>query len=93
MYLILRPSTGDQYVGSAYGAKGLLGRWQQYAVNGHGGNERLRAIALAQPGAWREYRYSVLRTLSKSLSAREVIEYEGFYKNKLGTRAFGLNLN
>ena len=93
IYLILRPSTGEQYVGSAHGSKGILGRWKSYAANGHSGNEKLRAIVAENSDGFREFRYSVLRTLSKSLSAREVVEYEAFYKNKLGTRSFGLNLN
>lgn len=31
VYLVLDTSTGQQYVGSAYGAGGLLGRWRAYA--------------------------------------------------------------
>ena len=38
IYLILHPGTGAQYVGSAYGPQGILGRWRQYVSTGHGGN-------------------------------------------------------
>lgn len=93
VYLIVQSSTGAQYVGSAYGPKGILGRWKAYTLNGHGGNERLRELHSVNPYSYREFRYSVLRTLPKSLTAKEVIKYETFYKNKLGTRAFGLNAN
>lgn len=93
VYLIVQASTGAQYVGSAYGAKGILGRWATYVISGHGGNERLRALHSTDPHAYRGFNYSVLRTLPKSLTAREVIEYESSYKTKLGTRAFGLNAN
>ena len=93
IYLIVQSSTGAQYVGSAYGPKGILGRWEAYARSGHGDNERLKELHRADPYAHREFRYSVLRTLSKSLTAKEVLAYETFYKTKLGTRAFGLNAN
>lgn len=93
IYLIVQSGTGAQYVGSAYGPKGILGRWEAYTINGHGGNERLRALHNVNPHVCREFRYSVLRTLPKSLTAKEVIAYENFYKTKLGTRAFGLNAN
>lgn len=93
IYLIVQSTTGAQYVGSAYGPKGILGRWETYTVNGHGGNERLWELHSADPHVHREFRYSVLRTLPKSLTAKEVMGYESFYKNKLGTRAFSLNAN
>jgi hypothetical protein len=93
VYLIVQESTGAQYVGSAYGPQGILGRWKNYAINGHGDNIRLRELVAAQPGIYREFRYSILRTLPKSLTAQEVIGFETFYKDKLGTRAHGLNAN
>lgn len=93
VYLILQPSTGAQYVGSASGAQGIFGRWQSYAANGHGGNKLLKEICGSSSVAHKEFRYSILRTLPKSLTAKEVLEYETFYKQKLGTRAFGLNAN
>ncbi len=93
IYLIVQASTGAQYVGSAYGPQGILGRWKSYASNGHGDNARLKHLQSVHPDVQRDFRYSILRTLSKSLTAREVIEYETFYKDKLGTRAHGLNAN
>ena len=93
VYLIVQSSTGAQYVGCAYGPRGILGRWEAYTASGHGGNERLRQLHSVNPEVHKEFRYSVLRTLPKSLTAKEVIAHETFYKNKLGTRAFGLNAN
>ena len=93
IYLILQPSTGAQYVGSAYGYQGIYGRWQNYVLTGHGGNKLLKQICDNGNNMYREFRFSILRTLPKSLTQKEVIEYENFYKNKLGSRAHGLNEN
>ena len=41
VYLILATTTGKQYIGSAYGAEGIWGRWLAYARTGHGGNALL----------------------------------------------------
>ena len=40
VYLLVA-SNGDQYVGSAYGEGGFIARWDEYAANGHGGNQML----------------------------------------------------
>lgn len=93
VYLILQQSTGAQYVGSASGAAGIYGRWESYAKNGHGGNKLLKRICAKTQYAYRDFSYSVLRTLPKSLSQKEVLKYESFYKERLGSRAFGLNEN
>lgn len=55
VYLLVTDD-GQQYVGSAYGADGFLGRWRQYAANGHGGNRKLMMLA---PGL-RDYQVSIL---------------------------------
>ncbi len=93
IYLILQPSTGAQYVGSACGSQGIYGRWNNYASTGHGGNKLLKLICESGRDMHREFRFSILRTLPKSLTQKEVIEYENFYKSKLGSRAYGLNEN
>ena len=93
IYLILQPSTGAQYVGSACGSQGIYGRWENYATSGHGGNTLLKQVCEKGINMHRQFRFSILRTLPKSLTKKEVIEYENFYKNKLGSRAFGLNRN
>jgi hypothetical protein len=93
VYLILDTTTGQQYIGSAYGAAGLLGRWSTYAQNGHGGNLQLINLLKERPNAARDLQFSILQTLPSTLTAREVIAYEGLHKLKLGTRAHGLNSN
>jgi len=93
VYLIVDRKTGLQYVGSAYGKRGILGRWSTYAHTGHGGNEKLIHLIGSDPGYARNFQFTILRTLPRTLTAKEVIEYERQYKEKLGTKAFGLNLN
>ena len=93
IYLILDTSTGLQYVGSAYGTDGILGRWQAYARSGHGGNIQLRARIKADPACVHAWQYSILTTLSQTAPRDEVIQLEALYKQKLGSRAHGLNSN
>jgi hypothetical protein len=93
VYLITDTKTGKQYVGSAYGENGILGRWTEYAKNPHGENGQLKALLLVDYGYAKNFQYTILRTLPKTLTKNEVIAYEGLYKKKLGSRAFGLNSN
>lgn len=93
IYLVVDKSTGLQYVGSAYGEKGILGRWFKYAKTGHGGNLRLKKVVSSRRFGAKNLRFSILRTLSKTLTKNEIIAYEAFHKKKLGTRAYGLNIN
>ncbi|KOF56134.1 hypothetical protein AGR56_04235 [Clostridium sp. DMHC 10] len=93
VYLIVDMETGMQYVGSAYGKEGILGRWKQYSKNGHGGNKLLIDILEKAPLRYKKFQYSILRTLPRTLTSNEVIEIESIYKRKLGSKAFGLNLN
>lgn len=93
IYLIIDTKTGMQYVGSAYGSEGILGRWKSYARTGHGNNDQLKELLRDNKDYRLNFRFTILRTLPKSLTKREVIEVEKRYKEKLGTRAFGLNSN
>lgn len=93
IYLILNRRDGSQYVGSATGARGILGRWEEYAKSLHGGNTLLRKACRVHPTAHHDFRYSVLCTLNKSLAKSEVIRQENLFKEKLGSRTFGLNSN
>jgi len=93
IYLIMDKLTGHQYVGSAYGKDGILGRWQQYALNGHGGNVVLKRLLTMDEDYADNFQFTILRTLPSSLTPKEIIAYEKLYKEKLGSRAHGLNLN
>jgi hypothetical protein len=93
VYLILAEKSGDLYVGSACGAAGIWGRWEQYAHTGHGGNKLLVDLLARDPDYPERFRFSLLHILPKTLTRDEVIQREGLYKHKLGTCARGLNLN
>jgi hypothetical protein len=87
VYLLVCQKTGEQYVGSAYGEAGFWGRWQDYASGGHGGN------ALLKPRKGSVYNICILDTAPMSASAGMVIALEQEWKQKLGSRAYGLNAN
>lgn len=87
VYLFTHPDTGKQYVGSAQGAGGFWGRWEQYAASGHGGNKRMQDIPTA------DYQVSVLEVTSSSAGADFLLKMEERWKLKLLTRKFGLNAN
>ncbi|TQR19929.1 GIY-YIG nuclease family protein [Psychrobacillus vulpis] len=93
IYLIVDKETGLQYVGSAYGKDGILGRWKVYAQSKHGNNNRLIVLINKDPDYADNFRFTILQTMSKSSLKNEVIAKESFYKEKLGSRAFGLNSN
>lgn len=95
VYLILAdaPGFGRQYVGSAHGALGIWGRWESYAKSGHGGNEKLKRLIKGTPDLPDTFRYSILQVLPKTATRAEVLKWEKRFKEKLGTRATGLNLN
>jgi len=93
VYLITDQSDGGHYVGSAYGAEGILGRWREYAKSGHGGNVVLKKRVGADPNHARHFTFTLLKTLPKTLTRDEVIEQEAMYKAKLGSLVRGLNLN
>lgn len=93
VYLILDTITGLQYIGSAYGKKGILGRWTNYTKTGHGGNQQLITLLDEFPDRYHHFQYSILKILPTALVKDDVLRYETLYKQKLGTRAFGLNSN
>jgi hypothetical protein len=93
VYLILAQKSGDLYVGSAYGGDGIWGRWRSYANSGDGGNAKLRELIRSDSSYPEQFRFSVLQILPKTMARDEVVRRETLYKDKLGTRATGLNSN
>lgn len=87
IYRIVDMSSGEIYIGSAYGNEGIWGRWSNYAKNGHGGNKLLK------PRDPNNFQWSIVRTVSRSMSERDVIIIEGIEKIKHGSRVHGLNDN
>lgn len=93
IYLIVAEGTGDLYVGSASGEGGIWGRWRNYADSGDGGNARLRELIQRDTNYPKQFRFSVLQTLPKTMAREEVVRRESSYKQKLGKRAACLNAN
>ncbi len=93
VYLILDIKTGNQYIGSAYGARGFLGRWESYSRNNHGGNKSLLELVKDNADYASNFQISILRVMDKSSSKEQVINAESFLKHKLGTKVYGLNNN
>lgn len=93
IYLIADNSNGKLYVGKADGAERILGRWTQYASDGHGGNQALRDLAGLDREHARHFQFSLLRVFGPSVPAAEVDEAEAHFKRALLTRTHGLNRN
>ncbi len=87
IYRVVDLSDGKIYIGSAYGSGGLWTRWQTYTKTGHGGNKLLKE---RDP---KNFHWSIVRTVSTTLSPRDVIGIEALEKQKHGSRAVGLNSN
>lgn len=87
IYLLTCPNTKEQYVGSAYGAEGFLGRWREYFITGHGGNVALKS---RDPS---DYQVSILETLGSGATVNDIIAAEARWKGKLQSREMGLNRN
>lgn len=87
VYLLVSEVTGEQYVGSATGEEGFWSRWSAYAQDGHAGN-----VLLRQRGK-PPYNISILETAPSYASRQDVIAAEQRWKERLGSRAFGLNGN
>lgn len=90
VYLLVDLESGLQYVGSAKGADSLFGRWVQYANDGHGGNLGLKKSASA---GRRRYQVSVLEVVDENTPDATIEQIESYWKNKLLSRTFGLNVN
>lgn len=95
VYLITDTANGNQYVGSAYGEDALWNRWREYVSNGHGGNKLLKNIVteLGFKYAIDNYQISILEIMNHNSPKEDIIGRESFWKEILGTRAFGLNSN
>ena len=89
VYLLVDVETGQQYVGSAKGADSLLGRWMDYATDGHGGNLALKE---ATKKGRRTYQVSVLEVVDENTPDETIEQIESYWKSKLLSREFGLNL-
>jgi hypothetical protein len=91
VYLITDTQDGRRYVGSAYGEDMLLGRWRNYAQNGHGGNKDLKGLDFEYIKS--NFRYSILETYKSTVDDRVIINREHRWMRVLLTKNknFGYN--
>lgn len=85
IYLIVDETDGARYVGSAYGATNLLGRWQEHVRREAGVTAQLRQRDPVN------FRFSILERVSPDLPPEDVIALEQTWMARLHTRAHGLN--
>lgn len=85
VYILVHKETQKQYVGSATGEGGFLGRWLSYEANGHGGNVELKKLKNS------EYKIGILEVCASSDTVVDIINCEENWKRKLGSRTIGLN--
>jgi len=96
VYLITDTATNKRYVGSAYGDNMLLGRWRNYAENGHGHNKELKALVEEKGLDYVKdnFRYSILDIYKSTTDDETIIARESWWKNILLTRGdYGYNAN
>ncbi len=94
IYLILDTKEGTQYIGSAYNDDGILGRWTHYANPPyHGGNKELIKLINKNKDYYKYFQFCILQIFSKSATKEEIIKTESLFKEKLGSKVFGLNDN
>lgn len=86
-YLLTCPRTKEQYIGSASGEDGFIGRWFEYLRTGHGGNKALKS---REPS---DYQVSILELAGSSASVGDILDMERRWKAKLQSVEMGLNRN
>lgn len=93
IYLIVDRENGRQYVGSAYGEGGLLGRWSCYVKTHHGNNKLMKEVICSHPERYHLFQFSILQILPKTMAPEEIIKTERCFKRKLLSIGFGMNDN
>lgn len=94
IYLITDSITGNHYVGSTYGLDGIWSRWKEYVTtNGHGKNSKLKELIENDPKYAKNFKFTLLMLLPKTITQEQAVKKEKLFKEKLGSKCFGLNCN
>lgn len=96
VYLITDTKSGKHYVGSAYGDNGmLLQRWTNYVECGDGGNKLLKKVVKENGFDYikQNFQYAILENYNAHVDKHIILERESWWKDTLGSKAFGLNAN
>lgn len=91
MVILIILSNGKIYIGSSYNKNGLLGRWSYYITTVDGGNVVFKKLLAQKPKAYLDFQFTILKVLSKDITAIEAVEVEELFKQKLQTKRFGYN--
>jgi len=95
VYLLHDQETGQAYVGSACADTGIWSRLRQYVESLHGNNAALRELVETKGPdyARKNLHFALLEFWSPRTSDEHVLAREGYWKDVLMTRKFGLNRN
>lgn len=91
IYLITDRSTGQLYVGSAYGKSMLHGRWCDYVKSGHGGNKNLKGRSFEH--IKENFSYSILEIYKSTTPDETILNREYWWQETLCTKKYGYNLS
>ena len=93
IYMIIDQKTGKQYIGKASGKEGLFSRFKDYVNTGHGNDLDLMNLLAKDSTYCYNFKFIILEVLSVTLSEKEVLARESFYKERFLSRIHGLNKN
>lgn len=84
VYVLTCPATKEHYVGAAHGNDGFLGRWWVHAATGGD-------AALFRTRPVQDYHVGILQVAGSDATVGDVLRLESLWKDKLLSRAMGLN--
>jgi hypothetical protein len=85
IYLIIDEADGARYVGAAYGAENLLGRWRAHVAGEAGVTKELARRQTSR------FRFAILERVGPDATVEDVTAAEQGWIERLDTRRFGLN--
>lgn len=95
VYVLHDRTTGEPYVGAAYGDVGIWDRLCQYSDTLHGGNVGLAAMVRDKGAEYARSNltFALLEFWSMRTEDQHVLDREAYWKRVLMSREHGLNLN
>ena len=95
VYCITDCRTGQLYIGSAYGKRGVAQRWENYVKTSTGGNERLVDLYEKRGKSYFEknMRFTLIQHFDKNESKKIIMERERYWKKAFESKKHGNNAN
>lgn len=93
VYVITDTNTGKLYIGSAYGAYGILGRWLNYKESIHGWNKSLIDLYNKEGEEYfdKYFQYSIIEIFNSLISDEAIIKREHYWMQVFNTKNTGYN--